>query len=528
MFHPAPLEVSLSTLEHLLPFKEPGHGLPQSIYACSISSVYRLHVSKLNHRKRLHEQTLSPHIRWNSYDTKSTSLMYSGEDSDSNESWDEDLGSESNESSDEDNSWPAPAPALQNLQDSTTSSMYASRRPYREDRIRAAVVNSTRANRDRFDPLALARPPPPWSVLDAHGPPGRQQQSHDPQDKLESIDHARLTKRHVAGMQDMVTSLILKNKRRRVGSDLASTSARPDPFPKKRNPFLKSRTSKSNGPDGVMRSVFAEQNVTPAKPARRGKDIANSMPKFCDAGALNTKPVEKDSKPTTKQLRPITSYPVPPCPIEHIFLEPQLSMKRKKGTQTGSAFPRPRMHKDESGEGEGCDISDGCETPPKRARMDPGVTNRGKGKQRENAVMHPSASASESSTLKPPSKFPAARNSHPAETLTSVQTVQKSTTKPLRPITSYPVPPCPKEHLLLVPQLSMRRKKGIQTELTFPKLMRHEEESDDSGKDNVCNSKGNEKPSRKVGLERGATNTGKRGKQKGIGFDWNKWRRTTI
>jgi hypothetical protein len=77
----------------------------------------------------------------------------------------------------------------------------------------------------------------------------------------------------------------------------------------------------------------------------------------------------------------------------------------------------------------------------------------------------------------------------------------------------------------------MKKKKGIQTELPFPRSRGHRDENDESGEDGVSNdSKGNEKPSKKVGMDRGtgATNTGKKGKQKGTGFDWNKWRRSTI
>ncbi|OAX44637.1 hypothetical protein K503DRAFT_194870 [Rhizopogon vinicolor AM-OR11-026] len=533
LFHPAPLEVSLSTLENLLP-QEPAHSRPHLIYSCPITSVYRLHISKLNHRERLYRQGYSLHMPLSSHDNRLTNPMYSDEDSD--------------EGSDEDNG-PAPEPT-QNLQHSTASSIYASRGPSRGHRIRTAVVNSTATNKVQLDPLALARLPPPWSVLDAHGPPGRQQQSHNSQDMLASIGDTGLTKRHVAGMQDMVTSLAAKNKGRKVEHELASTSALPSSVSKMRNPFLKSRTSNSNRPGSMMRSVFAEQKAaaTPVAIARSGMKIAGSMPKFCDAGALKTVTHNPTSAPcsntaaskplpsklpstsnphppetsipmvqklSAKQLRPITSYPVPPCPIEHLLLVPQLSVKRKKGIQTGLAIPRS-THKDESDEDEESIMGDDSEAPPKRARRDRSFTNTGKkGKRQEKAITHPITSASP----------PYASNPH------HVQSIQKPTAKPLRPITSYPVPPCPIEHLLRVPQLSMKKKKGIQTELPFPKSREHRDDSDDGGEDGVCNnSKGNEKPPKKVGMNRGTgvTNTGKKGKQKVTGFDWNRWRRTTI
>jgi hypothetical protein len=458
-----------------------------------------------------------------------------GWDEESDEGWDE----ESDEGSDEDNSWPEPKPTLQNSQDNTISSIYASSLPHREHRIRAAVVNLTGSDKYHLDPLVLARPPPPWSVLETHGPPEQQYPSHGSQETLASIGHTRLTKRHVAGMQDMITSLAIKNTR--VKSELvANTNARPDPILKSRNPFLKSRasTSKSNGPHGVMQSVFAEQKgpVIPTATAGPGKKIVNAMPKFCDARALKivpgshnstskmlkslptsnphppetSRPIEKISKHITKPLRPITSYPVPPCPIEHLLLEPQLSMKRKKEIETGPALPRPRARKDESDE----ETGDASETPRKRTRLDHDITNtRRKGKGREGTATHASTA------------FPSTNNSHTPETSTSVQKDQKAPAKPLRPITSYPVPPCPIEHLLLVPQLSLKKKKGIQTELAFPRSM---DESDDSSEGKASNSKGDGKPPKKIGRYHGATNTGKKSKQKGSAFDWNKWRRTTI
>ena len=453
----------------------------------------------------------------------------------SDEDLDEDSDRESDDGPDGDSSWFASGPVLQNLQDSITSSVYASRRPHREYRIQMAVIGSAEV---QLDPLALARPPPPWSILDAHEPIGRQRQSHDPQDRLASIGHARLTKRHVAGMQDIVASLVTKNKRRKVESEFASTSARPDTDSKTRNPFLKSRTStsKSNAPGSVMRSVFAEQKAaaSPAATSRPGKKFVDLMPKFCDAGAPKTasqnlsltlapssdnttsklpsdflstsnphlsetsRTVKKILKHTVQSLRPITSYPVPPCPIEHLLLVPQLSTKRKEGCQkTGLAFPKPGVRQDESDE----DERGNSRKPPKRTRMDSGVPN--KGKRQEKIIASASLSTS---------------NPHPP-----AHTIQKSTAKPLRPITSYPVPPCPIEHLRLVPQLSMKKKKGIQTELPFSTSR----ERDDSGEDSESNARGDEPP-KKVRIDRGATNTTKKGKQKGTGFDWNKWRRTTI
>jgi len=358
----------------------------------------------------------------------------------------------------------------------------------------------------------------------------------------------------------MVASLGVRYKRRRVESDFESTSTRPDLVSKTRNPFRKSTTPtlKSNRQDGMARSVFAEQKAV-VTPATTVKPVVNSVPKFCDARALKTttlapntthtgsnpssssssnshppgtsRAVEKFPKPSAKQLRPITSYPVPPCPKEHLLLVPQLSMNRKERNRTGVAFPRPRVREDESdnSEGEWSNMAHGSGVPPKRARVDPGATNKVEPcKGQEKIVTHPSASTPDlaNTTSAPPSKISTAGKTHPIETPASVQKVQDPSAKPLRPITSYPVPPCPIEHLLLVPQLS-KKKKGIQTELAFTKSRGRRGEIDGSGNDSGSNSK-DDKSARKVGIDRGVPNIRRKGKRKGTEFDWNKWRRTTM
>ncbi|KAG1756797.1 uncharacterized protein EDB91DRAFT_1342423 [Suillus paluster] len=417
LFHPAPLDVSLSALEHLSPL---------SIYSCPITSLFKLHVSELNHRTSSHEQKHHPSILRNLQHEEPISLI----DSDSDEEY----------------SGPIPKPVLQNVQSSTTSTIYASRLPRREHQIRAAVVDSNGTDKDQLHPLALARPPPPWSVLDTLRPPGRPHQLYDPQEeppppRLASMDHARLTKRNVSSMQDMVTSLTVKNKRRKVESEFTSTSARPSSVPKSRNPFLKSRasTSKLNGTGGMVRSVFAEQRdaATPPTTARQGKSNAAPWPKFCDAGPLKTatppikstsnlnntasqssskfpsssnsrppdisKPVEKTAKPPAKIMRPITWYPVPPCPPEHFLLVPQLPRKRPMvATRIVPEFPKSTVDVDGSDdiievEGIGSIREDdtkkdnntkGDERPLKKAGMARGGTNtgkksKGKGKRKE-------------------------------------------------------------------------------------------------------------------------------------------------
>ncbi|KAG0707777.1 hypothetical protein DFH29DRAFT_994792 [Suillus ampliporus] len=341
-----------------------------------------------------------------------------------------------------------PASQYQNLpfrirKQAQQSSIYASRLPSREHRIRAAV-DSNGSDKEQLHPLALARPPPPWSVLDAIRPPGRQQQLYDPQQeppppRLASMDHARLTKRNVSSMQDMVTSLAVKNKKRKVESEFASASAPPASIPKSRNPFIKPRTStsKSNGTGSMVRSVFAEQRdaATPPGTARQGKSTVDPWPKFCDARPLKTAtppikstlnsdasaskpsskfpsasnsrppdtstPVQKTAKPPTKIMRPITSYPVPPCPPEHFLLVPQLPKKRKKAAQTVLEFPKSTV--DVDGRDDIVEINEGDfngeddtkndddtkrdERPPKKAGMGSGGANtEKKGKRKEKGT----------------------------------------------------------------------------------------------------------------------------------------------
>ena len=78
-----------------------------------------------------------------------------------------------------------------------------------------------------------------------------------------------------------------------------------------------------------------------------------------------------------------------------------------------------------------------------------------------------------------------------------------------------------------MPQMPRKRKKVIQTVIVFPGPGAHEDESD-SGKDKGSDSKRDEKPLKRVEIDRGVTNTGKKGKRKSTGFDWDKWRRTSI
>ncbi|KAG2349919.1 hypothetical protein BDR05DRAFT_994887 [Suillus weaverae] len=350
LFYPVPLEVSLKQLEDLCPL---------SMYSCGLTSVFKLHIDKLNHRNVFSEHKTKPYILQNMMEGPISII-----DADS----------------DEETSGP-----VQNVQASTTSAFYASRLPCRENRIRAAVEDK----KEQLHPLALARPPPQWSVLDAFRPPVRHQPLYGPQEeplplKLESMDRARLTKRTLSSVEDMVATLAGKNKKRKVESEFASASSFPISVSKPRNPFVKSggSTSKLNGSGGMVRSVFAEQRdaATASAPAKRGLSKVEPWPKFCDGGPLKplktstastspsntasnsvskfpsasgssllpdtSNPVQKDSKPPAKAkiFRPITSYPVPPCPPEHLLLVPQIYPKnweKNKGAARAVFEPFP-------------------------------------------------------------------------------------------------------------------------------------------------------------------------------------------
>jgi hypothetical protein len=332
------------------------------MYSCGLTSVFKLHIDKLNHCSIWSERKTEPYILRNMMEGPISLL-------------DADF--------DEENSEPA-EPASQNVQASTISTFYESRLPCRENRIRAAVEDK----KEQLHPLALARLPPRWSVLDALRPPVRYQPSHGPQEesippKLESMDRARLTKRTLSSVEDMVATLAGKNKKRKVENEFASANSFPISVSKSKNPFVKfgGSTSKSNGLGGMERSVFAEQReaATLSAPVKRGWIKAEPWPKFCGAGPLKLKPSttsmpssssghaaskplseslsasgssrlpgisnpdQKDSKPLIKAkiLRPITSYPVPPCPPEHFQLVPQIYPKnweKNKGTAAHAVF----------------------------------------------------------------------------------------------------------------------------------------------------------------------------------------------
>lgn len=415
LFHPAPLEVSLKQLENLG---------PTSMYSCELTSVFKLYVNKLNHSNLFSEHGTPSYILQDMMEGP-ISLI------------DVDVDEENSELAE---------PTSQNIQASTTSMFYASRLPRRENLIRAAAE-------EQLHPLTLARPPPQWSILDALRPPVQQQQSYGPKEdppslKLEFMDRARLTERTLSSVEDMVTTLADKNKKRKVESAFASASTFPISVSRSKNPFVKSAgsTSRSNGSGGMVRSVFAEQRdaATASAPVKRDWCKADPWPKFCDGGPL--KPLKISMSSTS--LNNTTSNPV--------------------------------------------------------------------------------SSASGSSLLAGTSN-PAQKNSKPP-----------AEAKILRPITSYPVPPCPPEHFLLVPQIypkNWEKNKGAAHSVfePFPDLTAPMNGSDDIievegiGSIHDDDPKRNENPPKKVGRGRGgASSTAKKGKQKATGFDWNKWRRETM
>ncbi|KAG2368543.1 hypothetical protein BDR07DRAFT_17885 [Suillus spraguei] len=258
LFHPVPLDVSLKQLEDLY---------PPSMYSCGLTSVFKLHVDKLNHCNVRSDHKTKPYILRNMMEGPINLI---------------------NTDSDEESSGPA-GRASQDVQASTTSTFSTSRLPCKENWIRAAVEDK----KEQLHPLALARPPPQWSVLDALRPPVRHQPLYAPQEeplrpKLESMDRGRLTKRTLSSVEDMVATLANKNKKRKVESEFANASSCPISVSKPKNPFVKSggSTSKSYGSGGMVRSVFAEQRdaATASTLAKRGWTKAEPWPKFCDGG----------------------------------------------------------------------------------------------------------------------------------------------------------------------------------------------------------------------------------------------------
>lgn len=427
LFYPVPLDISLKQLENLC---------PTSLYSCGLTSVFKLHIDKLNHCKKNSEHDETPYILRNMMEGP-ISLM----DADS-----------------EENSGLA-EPALQDVQASIMSTSHASRLPCRENRIWAAVDDK----KEQLHPLALARPPPQWSVLTTLRPPVRYQPLYDPKagplpPKLESMDRTRLTKRTLSSVEHMVATLANKHKKRKVESDFASASSfitlsvskpKPkNPFasafipsvskpkPKPKNPFVKSggSTSKPTRSGEMVRSVFAEQRDAAASSAsvKRGWIKAEPWPKFCDGGPLkpsttstpssssgskllsksssasgssrlpgssNLNQEEPKAPAKAKTLRPITSYPVPPCPPEHLLLVPQIYPKnweKNKGVARAvfEPFPdstAPMDGSDDIVEVEGIgsihdDDPKRNERPLKKTGRDRGgassTTKKGKGKQK--------------------------------------------------------------------------------------------------------------------------------------------------
>ncbi|KIK40515.1 hypothetical protein CY34DRAFT_807137, partial [Suillus luteus UH-Slu-Lm8-n1] len=439
LFYPVPLDISLKQLENLC---------PTSMYSCRLTSVFKLHVDKLYHCKDS-EHNVTPYILRNMMEGP-ISLM---------------------EADSEESSGPA-EPALQDVQASIMSTSYASRLPCRENRIRATVDDKN----EQLHPLAIARPPPQWSVLSTLRPPVRQQLLYGPKaapppPKLESMDRSRLTKRTLSSVDHMVTTLANKHKKRKVESEFASASSftlsvskpkKKNPFasasslqpsvpkPKPKNPFVKSggSTAKPNGSGDMVRSVFAEQRDAAASSAsvKRGLIKAEPWPKFCDGGPL----------------KPLTTS--------------------KPSSSSGSKL------------------------------------------------------LSESSSASSSSRLPGSSN------LIQEEPKAPAKAKILRPITSYPVPPCPPEHLSLVPQIypqNWEKNKGVSRAVfePFPDSTAPMDGSDDIvevegiGPIHDDDPKRNERPLKKTGRDHGGTSsTAKKGKgkQKATGFDWDKWKRQTM
>ena len=230
---------------------------------------------------------------------------------------------------------------------SNISSFYENA-PARNRRIlplSAQAVPSSKGN--KLDPLAIARSPPPWKILDSQDSPAlpkpdmvantlsnkvenlrqRQSSSGGTEQALDNplkIDRARMRKRGSDSVADMVHS----SKRLKIESEFALAKRRETLSVKPCNPFVRN-----------IRSVFAESSTKcpdkPPAPVNKPPQETGPSMQLRTSRSLPSKPGEP-----TKPLRPITTLKPPILPKELLPSLPRAPRPKRKLKQTRLSFSR--------------------------------------------------------------------------------------------------------------------------------------------------------------------------------------------
>ena len=357
LFHPAPLSLAVCTLEKVAHTAS----VPISLYSCPPQSVFRLHINKLSHLPS-HRKKVAP---VDSSNISQTTIRTTSSTEDivvfipplRKQATSESLLS------------PKPFPPLDQPTafdpGSNVSSFYANA-PARNRQSKISILPlSAQAAQSpeggKSDPLAVARSPPPWRILDINNSPtppdprvtvachqGRfpcnveNSQRKQPTsrwtgqalDKPLKVDRDRLHKRSSDTVADMVHQFA--SKRPKIESEFALARTRAAASAKSRNPFV-----------GSTRSVFAESStqtsdMPPASTHEFSKETESTQLRVCRSLPSETVlPQGTEIKGTAKPLKPITSLKPPIFPKELLPPPPRCASKPKRNLkQTRLSFSR--------------------------------------------------------------------------------------------------------------------------------------------------------------------------------------------
>ena len=210
--------------------------------------------------------------------------------------------------------------------------------------LSAQAVHSSEG--EKLDPLAVARSPPPWTILDTYKSPGPsnlhvavacpQGGSSDNARRKQPIarwigqalnnpfkvDRARLHKRNSDAVADMVHQFA--GKRLKVESEFTLAKTRTDVSVESRNPFARG-----------AKSVFAANSTDTSNKPRSSvhessKETESDMQlRVCRSLPSKTARQQGDLKGTVKPLKPITTLKPPMLPKELLPSSPRHVSKPK-------------------------------------------------------------------------------------------------------------------------------------------------------------------------------------------------------
>lgn len=324
LFHPAPLSLALCSLEKVA-LTAPD---PISLYSCPPQSLFRVHIDELaSHAKKV---TVGTSQSTTSYAEDTVVFMPPLRKTAKTELF---LPPTAVPPS------PIDQPTIPSLV-SNASSFYENAPAWNKSilPLSAQAVQSSKGG--TLDPLAIARSPPPWKVLDTHKSiPSTSDNSRRTQpiprwagqalNNPLKVDRVRLHKRGSDAVADMVHQFT--SKRLKVESEFALEKNRAKV--KSRNPFVRS-----------ARSVFAESSDQPRSPVHESSKEAKPDVQLRACRSLPSEAVRQQGtsvERTLKPLKPITTLKPPILPKELLPSLPRhISKPRTDLKQTRLEFAR--------------------------------------------------------------------------------------------------------------------------------------------------------------------------------------------